>query len=79
MTESIVDTDILSFYFKGDVKVVEQFGAYLKEFDQINISIITYYEIIGGLKFKKAENKFKVLKNLLTTIISSTFRKSQRK
>ena len=57
MTESIVDTDILSFYFKGDVKVVEQFGAYLKEFDQINISIITYYEIIGGLKFKKAEKQ----------------------
>jgi tRNA(fMet)-specific endonuclease VapC len=54
VTESIIDTDILSFYFKGDEKVVAQFSLYLKEFDQVNISIITYYEVIAGLKFKKA-------------------------
>lgn len=57
MTESLVDTDILSFYFKGDQKVVENFKAYLKEFDLFNISIITYYEILGGLKFRNAEKQ----------------------
>ena len=57
MTEAIVDTDILSFYFKGDERVVARFSEYLKEFDQINISIVTYYEIIAGLKFKKAERQ----------------------
>lgn len=59
MTEALVDTDILSFYFRGDLKVVERFNEYLKEFDQINISIITYYEILGGLKFKKAEKQLR--------------------
>lgn len=59
MTESLVDTDILSFYFKGDQKVIEHFNNYLKEFDVINISIITYYEILGGLKFKKAQKQVK--------------------
>ncbi len=59
MTESLVDTDILSFYFKGDSKVVAKFNDYLKEFDVINISIITYYEILGGLKFKNAERQIK--------------------
>lgn len=59
MTEAIVDTDILSFYFKGDEKVIERFNEYLKEFDQINISIITCYEIIAGLKFKKAERQIR--------------------
>ncbi len=59
MTESLVDTDILSFYFKGDSKVVDKFNDYLKEFDVINVSIITYYEILGGLKFKKAERQIK--------------------
>lgn len=54
MTEAIIDTDILSFYFKGEERVVMRFGEYLKEFDQVNISILTYYEIIAGLKFKKA-------------------------
>lgn len=57
MTEAIVDTDILSFYFKGDEKVIARFEEYLKEFEQINLSIITYYEIIAGLKFKKAERQ----------------------
>ncbi|HRG79975.1 MAG TPA: type II toxin-antitoxin system VapC family toxin [Cyclobacteriaceae bacterium] len=57
MTEALVDTDILSFYFKGDEKVVEGFTTYLKAFDQITISIITYYEIIAGLKFKKADKQ----------------------
>ncbi len=59
MTESLVDTDILSFYFKGDSKVVDKFNDYLKEFDVINVSIITYYEILGGLKFKKADRQIK--------------------
>ncbi len=59
MTESLVDTDILSFYFKGDPKVVSKFNDYLKEYDVINISIITYYEILGGLNFKKAEKQIK--------------------
>lgn len=57
MTEALVDTDILSFYFKGDSKVVERFGDYLKEFDQINISIVTYFEVFAGLKFKNAEKQ----------------------
>jgi tRNA(fMet)-specific endonuclease VapC len=59
VTESLVDTDILSFYFKGDSKVVDKFNDYLKEFDVINVSIITYYEILGGLKFKKADRQIK--------------------
>jgi tRNA(fMet)-specific endonuclease VapC len=59
VTESIVDTDILSFYFKGDQKVIDRFREYLKEFDQINIAIVTYYETIAGLKFKKAEKQLR--------------------
>ena len=59
MTESIIDTDILSYYFKGDSKVIERFREYLKEFDQINISIITYYEIEGGLQYKNAERQIR--------------------
>jgi tRNA(fMet)-specific endonuclease VapC len=61
VTEVIVDTDILSFYFKGDEKVIARFGEYLKEFEQINLSIITYYEIIAGLKYKKAERQIRDL------------------
>ncbi len=57
MKKTFVDTDILSFYFKGDLKVEQRFRDYLKEFDQINISIVTYFEILGGLKFKDANKQ----------------------
>ena len=67
MTEALVDTDILSFYFKGDEKVIRLFGEYLKKFDQINISIITYYEIIGGLKFKKAEKQLQTFEEFISS------------
>jgi len=65
VTEAIVDTDILSFYFKGDGKVIERFGEYLKEFGQINISIVTYYEIIAGLKFKNAERQIREFEDFI--------------
>lgn len=66
MTETLVDTDILSYYFKGDSKVIERFRQYLKEFDLINISIITYYEILGGLKFKRAEKQINEFEDFIT-------------
>lgn len=66
MIEVLVDTDILSFYFKGNTKVVERFQDYLKEFDQINISIITYFEVLGGLKFKNAEKQIQNFEEFVT-------------
>jgi len=66
VTESLVDTDILSFYFRGDQKVVNKFNDYLREFDVINVSIITYYEILGGLKFKNAERQMKEFEEFVT-------------
>lgn len=59
MTESLVDTDILSFFFKGDTNVVERFAEYLGQFDVINISLITYYEVTAGLKFRQAEKQLR--------------------
>lgn len=54
MEEALVDTDILSYYLKGDEKVVKKFHEYLHHFDRINISIITFYELLGGLKHKNS-------------------------
>jgi tRNA(fMet)-specific endonuclease VapC len=65
LTESLVDTDILSFYFKGDTKVAESFTKYLQLFDQVNISIITYFEIIGGLTYKQAQKQLGDFENFV--------------
>lgn len=79
MKEALLDTDILSFYFKGDSKVVEKVKTYLKAYDQINISIVTYYEIIGGLKFKKAQAQRKEFEEFVknNNIVSITEESAQ--
>jgi len=55
---ALIDTDILSYYFKGDETVIKNFENYLETYELIEISIITYYEIISGLQ---AKNAFKQL------------------
>jgi len=57
MKASLVDTNILSLFFRGHPQVVAEFEAYLKEYDVINFSIITYYEIVSGLKHRDAHNQ----------------------
>ena len=54
MNRALIDTDILSYYFKGDDVVIHNFEKYLEFYDIIEISIITYYEIVSGLLAKKA-------------------------
>lgn len=41
MVPAMIDTDILSFYFRGDKIVLKNFQKYLNNFKNINISIIT--------------------------------------
>lgn len=60
MTESLVDTDILSLFFRGNPQVVAQFESYLAEYDNINFSIITYYEIVSGLRHRDANKQLKL-------------------
>ena len=62
MTRELIDTDILSYYLKGYEKVVDNFEQYLKHYDLIEISLITYYEIVGGLLAKNALKQLNVLK-----------------
>jgi tRNA(fMet)-specific endonuclease VapC len=54
MIPSLVDTDILSEFFRGNTAVEKKFEEYLEEYNVINLSIITYYEILNGLLYKDA-------------------------
>ncbi len=57
MKDSLVDTNILSMFFRGHPQVVSKFRAYLDEHNTINLSIITYYEIVSGLKHRDAQKQ----------------------
>ena len=59
MKPSIVDTDILSEFFRNNPKVIANVDEHLRLYGFINLSIITYYEILNGLLYKDAKKQLK--------------------
>lgn len=59
MKQTLIDTDTLSYFFRNNSSVVFGFNAYLQEYDVINISVITHYEVLNGLIFKDAKSQLK--------------------
>jgi len=66
MKRALIDTDILSYFFRGDEIVVSNFKKYLQYFETIEISVITYYEIVGGLLAKEAVKQLNVFENFIS-------------
>lgn len=52
MKECIIDTDILSYYMRGSPQVVTQAQRYLTQFGSFNVSSLTVFEILKGLRKK---------------------------
>ena len=57
MRPAIVDTDILSAFFRAEPSVVSSFTEYYNIYGAINLSIISYYEIKSGLLYKDAKKQ----------------------
>ena len=57
LKKALIDTDILSMYLRGNEKVKSKFEEYLAHYFTINISILSYYEILSGLKHKNANKQ----------------------
>ena len=66
MNRALIDTDILSYYFKGDSDVVNNFSKYLDQYDLIEISLVTYYEITSGLLAKNALKQLAVFEDFVS-------------
>jgi tRNA(fMet)-specific endonuclease VapC len=54
---ALLDTDILSELFKGNNAVKTRVSEYIGEHHKLTISHITKYEILKGLKAKKAQKQ----------------------
>ncbi|PIX32822.1 MAG: VapC toxin family PIN domain ribonuclease [Bacteroidetes bacterium CG_4_8_14_3_um_filter_31_14] len=65
MKPSILDTDILSEFLRGNPKVIANVDEYLKEYGFISLSIITYYEILNGLLYKDARKQLTRFENFV--------------
>ncbi|HHP7240021.1 MAG TPA: type II toxin-antitoxin system VapC family toxin [Cyclobacteriaceae bacterium] len=67
MNQSLIDTDILSYFLKGNNLVARNFELYLNEHPKITISEITYFEILSGLTFKKASKQIEGFEAFVST------------
>jgi tRNA(fMet)-specific endonuclease VapC len=65
MDRALIATDILSYFLKGDPAVVKKAVDYLEHYSALEISIITYYEIMSGLLAKKAHKQFSVFESFI--------------
>jgi tRNA(fMet)-specific endonuclease VapC len=57
MQPALVDTDILSLFFRDHPTIKTHFETYLQAYPRINLSIITYFEIVSGLKHRDARKQ----------------------
>lgn len=55
----LIDTDILSLYFKQDVSVSRRVELYLAQHQQLSFSIITRFEILRGLNVRGASKQLR--------------------
>jgi len=66
MKEILIDTDILSYYLSGNSNVVKKILDYLKHYPVLNLSSITYYEILSGLEYKNANRQIADFEKMLS-------------
>jgi predicted nucleic acid-binding protein len=77
MKQALLDTDTVSYFFRGLPPVVAKVDKYLQEHGMVHISIVTYYEIMNGLLFKDAKKQlekfetFVQLNNVLPLTLES--------
>ncbi len=57
MKRALLDTDIVSHFLKGNTLLIAKIRDYVREHEFLNISIITYYEILNGLLYKDARKQ----------------------
>ena len=79
MNLSLLDTDILSEFLRGNEKVIEKVDAHVSQFGFINLSTITYYEILNGLLYKEAKKQLTRFENFieLNTVVPLTLVKAK--
>ena len=66
MNRALLDTDILSYYLRGDEIVVKNIENYMLDFEVIEISIITYYEVVSGLLYKNALKQMEIFNDFIS-------------
>jgi tRNA(fMet)-specific endonuclease VapC len=81
MRRCTLDTNIITAFLKNDLRVVNKVSEYLEFFDKLTINIISYYEILRGLKDLGNKEKLKrftgfIQENELVSVRRETIEKA---
>jgi len=81
MKRCTMDTNIITAFLKKELKVVKRVSDYLEFFDRLFINVISYYEILRGLKDLGDEEKLRrfeefIQENELVSIRKETIEKA---
>jgi len=63
-----LDSDILSYYFSGDIKIRNKVMETLKNKEQMALTIINVYEALKGFRWRKSAKKETMFTNFLKTV-----------
>ena len=67
-----LDTDILSYFFAGNVQIRNHLRENIKKGESIGITSINVYEVLKGLKYKNNPAKEKQFMDFLRNIVIFT-------
>lgn len=65
---TFLDTNILSYYFNGNIKIKEKILGSLNKNEQICLTAINVYEILKGFRWRKNKRKEEIFKEFLTKV-----------
>jgi tRNA(fMet)-specific endonuclease VapC len=66
MKTALIDTNIVSAFMRGNSQVIRKIEEYLEKHDTLTISIITYYEIMRGIKALSNKTKVKAFHEFMS-------------
>lgn len=56
MNRTLLDTNIISYFLRGNPVVAARLEQYSQCYDQLTFSLLTYYELKSGLLYRDARN-----------------------
>ncbi len=66
MKKALVDTNIISAFMRGNPSVIQKVEKYLRFHTTLSVSVISYYEIIRGLKAISNIKKLQAFKTFMS-------------
>lgn len=64
MKQALIDTNILSYFLRGNTTVVNKFQIYRQHYSYLSFSIFTYYETKSGLLYRDAHKQMERFEQL---------------